>query len=159
MPTAEPDIRRYADVRAHIPESALLLYRACDWRGRWISGGGRSRYSHAAKACWWGADLFVCEVIEWYGGRAVTLSSQVARYPRRIDVYDPAPNGRWPEYDAEGSSEFMRRLCGCPYGWGGIFTAACLHLPGVRQLIDVEAEEENWDRRPPFCSQAVAMRS
>ena len=38
-----------------------------------IAIAGRGRHSHAAKAAWWGDDLFCLEVREWHGGRAVTL--------------------------------------------------------------------------------------
>jgi len=54
-----------------------LLFR----RRGLIAIAGRSAHSHAAKAAWWGDDLFCLEVREWYGGRAVTLESQVRKFP------------------------------------------------------------------------------
>ena len=79
----------YADARPLIADGDLLLFR----RRGVISIAGRGVHSHAAKAAWWGDDLFCLEIREWYGGRAVTLSSQARRYPNRIDDLD-SPSGR-----------------------------------------------------------------
>jgi len=154
MPTPnEQQLVPYADARSRISDGDLLLFR----RRGVISIAGRGVHSHAAKAAWWGDDLFCLEIREWYGGRAVTLSSQVRRYPGRIDVYQVNPDNRWPEYDAAGASRFMRRLAGCPYGYLGVLAAAALHLPLVRFLSRPDLDDHDSARRPPFCSQACAM--
>ena len=134
-------------------DADLLLFR----RRRLISIAGRGDHSHAAKAAWWGDDLFVLEVREWHGGRAVTLSSQVRRHPGRIDVYQTNPDDRWSEYDRAGATRAMRRLAGCGYGYWGVLTAALLHLPVVRLLAHADVRDAEHDDRPPFCSQACAM--
>jgi hypothetical protein len=144
---------RYSEVRREIRDGDLLLYR----RRGLISIAGRGDHSHAAKAAWWGNDLFCLEVREWVGGRAVTLSSQVIRWPGRIDVYAANPDDRWPRYDRAGATRFMRRLCGCRYGYLNIALAALLHLPVARLLLRANVEDDAHDRRPPFCSQACAM--
>jgi hypothetical protein len=118
---------------------------------------GRGEHSHAAKAAWWERDLFCLEVRELVGGRAVTLSSQVKRYPARIDVYETNPDDRWPEYDCAGATRFMRRLAGCDYGWVNLIGAALLHLPWIRLWVRANTNDEAVSRRPPFCSHAVAM--
>ena len=69
-----------ADARAEILDGDLLLFR----RRSLISIAGRGEHSHAAKAAWWGGDLFCLEVRELCGGRAVTLASQVRRFPARM---------------------------------------------------------------------------
>jgi hypothetical protein len=143
----------YRKVRRRIRDGDLLLFR----RRGLISIAGRGEHSHAAKAAWWGEDLFCLEVREWHGGRAVTLSSQVRRWPGRIEVYRANPDNRWPEYDRAGATRFMRRLCGCRYGYLGVLGAALLHLPLVRWFVRPEVDDEARDRRPPFCSQACAM--
>lgn len=154
MPTqAQQQLVPYRDARSHIADGDLLLFR----RRGVISIAGRGVHSHAAKAAWWGDDLFCLEIREWYGGRAVTLSSQINRYPGRIDVYEVNPDNRWPEYDATGASQFMRRLAGCPYGYLGVLTAAALHLPLVRFLSRPNMDDNESSKRPPFCSQACAM--
>lgn len=141
---ARPELIRGAD---------LLLWR----RRSLISLAGRGVHSHAAKAAWWGRDLFCLEVRELVGGRAVTLESQVRRYPGRIDVYRVNPDDRWPQYDRFAAVRFMRRLAGCEYGYAGLAAAALLHLPILRWFVRAEVDDRTVDRRPPFCSHACAM--
>jgi len=144
---------RYAEVRDQIRDADLLLYR----RRGLISIAGRGEHSHAAKAAWWNGDLFCLEVRGLVGGRAVALSSQVKRHPGRIDVYETNPDNRWPEYDRAGATRFMRRLAGSDYGWGNLIGAALLHLPWIRLCVRANTDDEAVSRRPPFCSQAMAM--
>jgi hypothetical protein len=143
----------YLAARHQVRDGDLLLFR----RRGLISIAGRGDHSHAAKAAWWEDDLFCLEVREWHGGRAVTLSSQVARYPGHIDVYQTNPDERWPEYDRAKATRVMRRLAGCDYGYRGVAAAALLHLPLVRLLAHADVRDARTDGRPPFCSQACAM--
>jgi hypothetical protein len=83
------------DARDQVCDGDLLLFR----RRGLIATAGRGTHSHAAKVAWWGEDLFCLEVREWYGGRAVTLESQVRKFPGPIDLYHTNPDQRWPEYD------------------------------------------------------------
>ena len=149
----QPKRLRYGDVRSLIADSDLLLYR------RWgpIAIAGRGDHCHAAKAAWWGEDLFCLEVRDLSGGRAVTLSSQVERFPGRIDVYETNAESRWPEYNPAGALRVMRRLAGCDYGYMSLATAAMLHLPVVRWFVRPNVDDKAYDRRPPFCSQACVM--
>ena len=142
----------YPAVRHYIRDGDLLLFR----RHGLIAALGRGDHCHAAKAAWWGHDLFCLEVLQWFGGRAVTLSSQVSRYPGRYDVFQANPDNRWPNYDRNGVARYMRRLCGCRYGYGGVLEAGLLHLPLFRGLLRADLGGED-NRRPPFCSQACAM--
>lgn len=136
-----------------IRDSDLLLFR----RRGLISVAGRGDHSHAAKAAWWSDELFCLEVREWHGGRAVTLASQVARYPGRIDVFAANPDNRWPEYDRAAATRAMRRLAGCGYGYLGVAAAALLHLPLVRLLVEADTRDGEQPSLPPFCSQACAL--
>jgi hypothetical protein len=142
-----------ADARSHIADADLLLFR----RRGLIAIAGRGEHSHAAKAAWWTGELFCLEVREWHGGRAVTLESQVKKFPGRIDLYRANAHQRWPEYDRARSTHFMRRLAGCDYGYAAVLAAAMLHLPFVRLAVRVEVDDSAIDRRPPFCSDACAM--
>ncbi len=144
---------RYADVRHLLRDGDLLLFR----KPGLIATLGRGIHSHAAKIAWWADDLFCLEVMQFSGGRAVTLSSQVRDWPARYDVYEVNPENRWPNYDRHGSSRFMRRLCGCRYGYVNLMAAALLHTPLVRCFVRAETEDRAVDRRPPFCSHACAM--
>ncbi|MEM8866095.1 MAG: hypothetical protein AAGF31_11180 [Planctomycetota bacterium] len=141
------------DARLQIGNADLLLFKS---RGL-IAIAGRGEHSHAAKAAWWGDQLMCLEVREWYGGRAVTLESQVKRYPGAIDVFRANPSNRWPDFDRTRSTEFFRRLAGCDYGYASVLAAAMLHLPIVRTFVRAETEDAAIDHRPPFCSQACAM--
>jgi hypothetical protein len=142
-----------AEAKLRIADGDLLLFR----RPSLIAIAGRGVHSHAAKAAWWGDELFCVEVREWHGGRAVTLESQVRKFPRRIDVYRTNPANRGPEYDRTRSITMMRRLAGCDYGYAAVLAAAMLHLPCVRMAVRAEVDDRAIDRRPPFCSQACAM--
>jgi hypothetical protein len=142
-----------AEARPLVNDGDLLLFR----RRGLIAIAGRGVHSHAAKAAWWGDDVFCLEVREWHGGRAVTLESQVRKRPGRIDLFRANPENRWPEYDRAGSTRLMRRLAGCDYGYASVLAAAMLHLPLVRLAVRADMEDGAVDRRPPFCSQACAM--
>jgi len=142
-----------AKARHAIEDGDLLLFRR---RGA-ISIAGRGEHSHAAKAAWWDDDLFCLEMREWKGGRAVTLASQVRRFPGMIDVFSANPGRRWPHYDRRAALRYMRRLAGSEYGYRGVVTAALLHLPVVRWLVPADLNDEAIDTRPLFCSQACAL--
>ena len=150
--STRPKFVQLEDVRSEIAAGDLLLFR----RLGLISLAGRGLHSHAAKVGRWKEDLLCLEVREWVGGRVVTLASQVRRYPGRIDVYETNPDLRWPQYDRAGAVGHMRRLGGCDYGWGNVLAAALVHLPGIRLLARPNTNDRLADRRPPFCSQAVA---
>jgi hypothetical protein len=141
------------EARYRISDGHLLLFG----RRNVISIAGRGTHSHAGKAAWWEGDLFCVEVREWRGGRAVTLESQVKKFPNRIDVYRTNPANRWPEYDRTRATTMMRRLAGCDYGYAAVLAAAMLHLPFIRLAVRAATEDDAIDRRPPFCSQACAM--
>lgn len=150
-----PSIVPLKDAKAEIRDGDLLLFRGTGL----IAVAGRGPYTHAAMAAWWGDDLFCLEVRELKGGRAVMLSREVERVPGRIDVFEANPSDRWPEFDRAGAVRFMRRLTGCDYGWCHLIRAALLHLPMLRLFARAETDDLSIGRRPPFCSQAVAMAS
>lgn len=152
-PPATDRLVRYPLVRGQIRDSDLLLFRSSGA----IAVAGRGLHVHAAKAAWWEEDLFCLETRWLVGSRAVTLSSQVARFPGRIDVFEVNPDCRWPTYNRRGAVRFMRRLAGQPYGYGGLLTAALRHLPLVRWFVRREVDDQTASHRPPFCSQACAM--
>ncbi len=145
------------DVAADIRDGDLLLFRGRGFVARLIGVAGRSEYTHAARAVWWGGDLFCCEVRELKGGRAVTLESQVRRFPSAIDVFEVNPSGRWREYDRHGAVRFIRRLAGCDYGYRGLMTAALRHLPLWRFMVRPDGDDKRVAHEPPFCSQASTM--
>jgi len=153
IPTNKQRFIPLAIARTQIADGDLLLFRRCGL----IAIAGRGEHSHAAKAAWWDSELFCLEVREWHGGRAVTLESQIAKFPSSIDVYHTNPANRWPEYDRTRATTMMRRLAGCDYGYAAVLAAAMLHLPFIRMAVRADIQDHAIDRRPPFCSQACAM--
>ncbi len=144
----ETKLAQYADVRHLLRDGDLLLFR----KSGFIASMGRGIHNHAAKIAWWGGDLFCLEVLQLAGGRAVTLSSQVQGWPARYDVYEVNPENRWGEYDRDGATRLMRRLCGCDYGYVNLMAAALLHMPVVRCFVRAETEDKARRHRPAFCS-------
>ncbi len=151
---------KYDDVRHEIWNADLLLFRKrrIGLLDGVIAVAGRGIHSHAAKAAWWKNDLFCLEVREFHGGRAVSLSTQVKKYPGRIDVYRPNADNRWPQYDTDKVLEIMRKMAGCDYGYWNVCVTALTHLPLFRIFVrpDRNDDSELDLHYPPFCSQAVA---
>jgi hypothetical protein len=146
-------MRPLALVEDDILNGDLLLFRGHGLIAQAIQWGGRSEYSHAAMACWWMDQLFCLEVREWVGGRAVTLASQVERYPGCIDVY----RADHPEYIRSTATDKMKSFAGCDYGYLAVLAAALTHLPFVRKWASRSKEAaEQWNS-PPYCSQAIAI--
>ena len=140
-----------------IGDGDLLLFRGRGFFARLIGVAGRSDYTHAARASWWCDTLFCCEVRELKGGRAVTLESQVRKYPGVIDVFEANPDNRWPHYDRRGAMRLMRRLAGCDYGYLGVLKAALRHVPVWRFLVRPDMDDKKMTSQPPFCSEACAL--
>jgi hypothetical protein len=142
---------RYAETRASVQNGDLLLWRPTSLGGRLIARFTRARYSHVAMAGWWGtgkmAVLMQLEFLQWHGGRAVTLSSQVRRWPGRCDVY------RVPGLRRGDAVRAFARRTGMPYGWGDFFRIALVRLcPWLR----VESPERPMSELTPLvCSGAV----
>ena len=146
-----------SEAAAEIRDGDLLLFRGSGCIARLIGLAGRSEYTHAGRAVWWGKDLFCCEVRELKGGRAVTLESQVRRFPGAIDVFEVNPSARWRDFNRRGAVRFMRRLAGCDYGYRGVLLAALRHVPLWRFLVRPDSDDQRVAEQPPFCSQACAM--
>ncbi|MBR4976790.1 MAG: hypothetical protein IKY61_07010, partial [Thermoguttaceae bacterium] len=115
--------------RAWLRDADLLLVQT----GGPIPWLGRGLHGHVATVARWGGDLFVLETRPG-GGRAVPLDAFLRRERRRVDVFRPTPDGRWPEYRPEKCVVFLRRALSARYGWRGVCSAALARLPFVRLL-------------------------
>ncbi|MEN6450210.1 MAG: hypothetical protein ABFC96_06950 [Thermoguttaceae bacterium] len=145
----------YPAARDEIRDGDLLLYRPRDWYTRLIAVAGRSAYVHAGMAAWWNRRLMNVEMTNG-GGRAQLLSNLVERWPGVIDVYRANASRR--RFSREAAVRAMIGITGKQYGWFNLLRAACCHLPLVRLLVTPDCDDtEDTPRRPPFCSQAVAM--
>ena len=145
-------VRSVTSARQVINSGDVLLWRGQGFVSRMIAAAGRSDYSHAAIAAWWGDKLMVLEVRERVGGRCVTLESQVGRYPNAIDVFSPCPQRR-DEVDFHAVVDTMKLFAGCDYGYMHLWKAAMLHLPVFR--IFANRRRDSKIDGAPFCSEAV----
>lgn len=143
VPVFSPPLRSAAEP----PRPASLQYVSVE-RGRfWLrdadlllvrTGGlvpwlGRGLHGHVATVARWASEPFVLETRPG-GGRAVPLDAFLRRNPRRVDVFRPNPDGRWPEYRPEKCVAFLRRALAARYGWRSVFAAAVARLPGARRF-------------------------
>jgi hypothetical protein len=136
--------------RAWLRDADLLLVQT----GGLIPCLGRGLHGHVATVVRWGSDWFVLETRPG-GGRAVPLDAFLRRNRRRVDVFRPNPDGRWPEYRPEKCVAFLRRAASAQYGWKSVCSAALARLPLLRQLCfddyfndgDVSTQR---DAKPPF---------
>jgi hypothetical protein len=167
--------KRFAEASRLINDSDLLLFRRrpCSVRSpgslisKAIATSGRSDYTHAAKAVWWHAAkavwwrcnspvvLLCVEVREFYGGRAVTLESQVRDNPGLIDVY-AANDAGCREYSRFSAAAYMLSFAGQPYGYRAIARAAGAYLPFVRLGYQTDTDDTSIDDGAVFCSEAVS---
>ena len=142
--------------RPYILDADLLAFRGRGWLARLIQRGGRGEHSHVGMACWWSNDLFVLEAREWKGVRAVTLASQVERFPGQIDVYRANTYRRFGGFDRRGAVTAMRRVAGSEYGYASVMAVALAHLVGLRLFARPNLDDDFDSPRPPFCSELVA---
>jgi len=145
----------YNEARGQIKNADLLLFRprgALWWRA--IAVAGRSEYTHAGMAGWWGGRLMNIEMT-FGGGRAQLLSNVVARWPGVIDVY--AANATRRRFSRERALQAMISITGKPYGKWNLFRASLYHTPLLRFMVPPDmndTESSNW---PLFCSQAASI--
>lgn len=142
----------YDLVRPKLLDGMLCLYRphGIGLVSHLIALG--SGYSHATMIGRWGETVMLLETLQFYGGRAVTLSSQVDAESGHWDVFDIAH----PAYDRAMALEYMRRFAGQPYGWVNILYASARHLPWIREIVKDPGLDNKMTSYPPHCSHACA---
>ncbi len=133
-----------------IRDGDLLLFR----RRGLIAAVGRGEHSHAALAGWWGETLCCLEVRGRYGGRVVTLASQVEQFPGQIDVFLADPDNRWPEFDRRQTVQAMLQFAGTRYGYRNFLRVALCHIPGMRLIMSPKTDDSAMNTLGPICSQA-----
>lgn len=134
----------------------LLLFRGQGLIARAIGTAGRSRYTHAGMALVCHGVPLCLEMREFRGGRAVTLASQVKRFPGRIDLFTPS-EAFARLYQRESAAQFMLLKTGHQYNYRGLWKAAWLHLPFIRWLVSPDMRDDApANGMPDYCSQAVA---
>lgn len=145
---------------ADLWEGDVLLFRGTGWLSWLIGRAGESPYTHAAMVSWrsdghgdW--QPYCLETREWIGGRAVTLRSQVDRYPGQIDVYRVKTMARPVSGSLRPATAYMWEATGRDYGWWEVFYAALRHLPFWRWTIEPDVNDDTPRDSLPFCSQLV----
>jgi hypothetical protein len=148
-----PTLVNYVLARPEIRDADLLLFRPRGLIWRAIAVAGRSEYTHAAMAGWWGRRLMNVEMTSG-GGRAQLLSNIIRRWPGVVDVY--RANADRKRFSRKRALAAMIAITGKPYGKWNLFLASLYHVPLARFLVSPDSNDIETTPWPPFCSQAVA---
>ena len=149
-----------SDAAAHIRDGDLLQFRPRKWRlGEQLTAiAGRGEYCHSALAAWWGDTLMLIEA-RLHGIRAVTLRSQVRRFPELIDVYETNRGEVFPNFTRAAMLAAMREKTGREYGLRLLLRTTLTHTLLARLIVRACVADNGHDmdhRGPEFCSQAIA---
>jgi hypothetical protein len=151
----------YADVRRLIRDGDNALFR----NGGAIAATQVGDYTHVGKFRWLrdtrgkATVLMIGECREFFGGRIVTASSQIRKYPGRIDVYRP----KCSQECAAKSADLVCRQAGHQYGWRSVLLALWLRcnllrliarLFGAGKIDTSDTTLSTWDDSK-HCSQTV----
>jgi len=146
---------KLAEVVTSLKDGDLLLFR----RRGLISVYGRGEWSHAAMVVWWDGVAMCVESREWVGSRAVTLRSQVAKHPGRIDAFGVDAQAfqakqlaRQVPFRHAVKIEALKKL-GAPYSYWSVIRCAFLHLPGLRWIKLNPTNDDAKPGRGEHCSQ------
>jgi hypothetical protein len=161
-------ILSYDEARGLIRSGDVLLWRPTSLMGRMICRLTRQPYAHVGLAGWIGESpdgtnsvLMAFEFLQWYGGIAVTLSSQAHRWPGKCDVFRfTAPEFAW-EYRRRRAMLRMARRTGSRYGWRNFWRVGFRRWfrfwTGLDALAGVDFTDGRVDESTPLvCSEAVA---
>lgn len=168
----ERKIIKYSDAEKLIEEGDVLLFRHGEFPsiGWWISMYTGGAYSHVGVAHRHDEHLFCVEFREFIGGRAVSLATQVKKFPNTIDVFRPAKKisnavleDEAVKYiDREFSPEIAKeitgtviRLTGQNYGWYNIWKIVQYYIPILR-LTRERSLKDTLEATIFVCSTAVA---
>lgn len=154
---AESPTTTYSDVRRLIRTGDNAMFR----NGGLIGATQVDPYTHVGKFVWLRDTrgkqtvLMISEVKEFLGGRIVTASSQIGKYPGRIDVFRP----KCSQECAAKSADLVCRQAGHQYGWRSVGLALMFRMNLVRLLTnwqpDTTATTPSQWSDPKHCSQTV----
>ena len=148
----------YKSIREHLRDGDIALFRGRGVLGRLY------KYTHVEVVKWnrdmCGApkSVMLAGFREFQGARMVTLSSQVRKYPGRIDIYRPRCDAdtRW------WAAELMARQSGKKYSWWTIAIAFLWHCTLLRAITgwkpgpdDSDIEPDKWSAWKVCSSSAV----
>ncbi len=117
---------KYRAVRDQIRSGDMLFFKPTSWY---------SPTGHIGMSAWRRADqhtLLCAESREGHGGRLVTLSSQIRKYPGRIDVYTPTDD--CPRVLRERAATVCVNWAGRNYAYGHIVAMARRRLVWLQKV-------------------------
>ncbi len=149
---------RYQHIRGLVRDGDNAMFRN---GGAQQIEAGPNTYTHIGKCIWLRGEqghedtLMIAEQREFRGGRIVTLSSQIDKYPGKIDIWRPNCGARI----ARKSALLVARQAGHEYGWGSVWRAIVMKFSLLRLLFgympDTTDESlSSWDELK-HCSQTV----
>ena len=162
---------RLAEATPQICDGDLLQFRPRRWRlGEQLTAiAGRGEHCHSALAAWWGSEgrgqisegrgtLMALESRR-VGIRAVTLHSQVLRFPGLIDVFETNQGETFARFSRAAMVAAMREKTGRAYGLRLLLRTALSHTLLARLVFRARVTDNGHDTDhlgPEFCSQAIA---
>ena len=168
-----PNYEKLSDATDRLIEGDLLLFRGKGLVSSAIRFLTHSDYSHCAMVTWVNGVPFCAEVREWYGGRLVTLASQVEKYPGQIDLYRADPQSLYNGDRRPRAARYMEQLAGCDYSYWSVVKAGLARLPLLRLLLpklpgtelfnilkwlrDQDTKRAIFKKSPVYCSMAYDM--
>lgn len=111
----------------------------------------KGRAVRAMKASRWDDAVFCVEVRKYRGVAAVPLEQLAARHPGDIDVYEVNPQERWPDYDRQGATRFLKSV---------VFSGEDCRAAFVKTLwnLFLKLFDPSRERRTPMPCGAEAIR-
>jgi hypothetical protein len=155
-----------------LQEGDILLFRGVGWISFLIqryTGGVHSHVAVASKS----NDTWMCvEFREFYGGRSVSLQTQVESNPTSIDVFRPVNSVSYQKMSDDGTivdiekkytpdiakaiTRDITRWTGQPYGWNNIFNMFMRFVPGARLFMQQDINDDDV-AKAKVCSTAVTI--
>lgn len=163
----------FEEAKGLIKEGDILLFRGSGWIGFLIKRYTGGDHSHVGIAHLDGKTWECVEFREFMGGRSVSLQSQVAANPTKIDVFRPLSKISYEvmdeetgqisvvnkEYDKETADKTTQEIIkwtGQPYGWENIWGMLIRFLPLVKLVTKQNTDDDDLTKAK-VCSTAVTV--
>ena len=168
--------KNFLEVKDHILEADILLFRGKSPFSFLLRMTGRTRYTHVAIASWkytqekngkCKKDILECiEFKEGIGARTTNLSVQLKKYSGRLDVFRLSNkiqlfdanhlNGYWIELDRIKVTNKLRTAAGLKYDWTQLCKVGLTHIPLLRFIFKPNINDYYYDNVYDICSSAIS---
>jgi hypothetical protein len=143
----EPVWRSYSDVREEIRDGDILLFRGASWYSRFIELASHGVHSHSGFSLDWGERKMLMSAVAT-GVHTVPLSTAIARYSGRVDLYKLTPAARadvdFDKLHREAKADLELR-----------FSLFGLMMLGLHMVLRTRAPKQRGHPNALFCSQYV----